>query len=183
MIFASDTEVIWNQLSTRLRFFVLRHVADEAAAEDILQDVFLSIHSHALSLRDEQKLQSWIYQITRNAIADYYRRRKPLVELSEALETPDNGDEDLEKQLIPCIRATVNHLPAKYRQVLLLTEFQGLTQQELANQLGLSLSGAKSRVQRAREQLKATLLECCQFDLDRHGTIIDYYPRCCNSEE
>ena len=48
----------------------------------------------------------------------------------------------------------------------------------LAERLGLSLSGAKSRVQRAREKLKQQLLECCHFELDRRGHIIDYQPRC-----
>ncbi len=64
------------------------------------------------------------------------------------------------------------------RQALILTEYQGLTQRELAERLGLSFSGAKSRVQRAREKLKQQLLECCHFELDRRNHILDYQPRC-----
>jgi RNA polymerase sigma-70 factor (ECF subfamily) len=70
-------------------------------------------------------------------------------------------------------------LPEHYRQALLLTEYQGLTQEQLAERLGISLSGAKSRVQRAREKLRDMLLRCCHFEFDRRGRIVDYYQRCC----
>jgi RNA polymerase sigma-70 factor (ECF subfamily) len=69
-------------------------------------------------------------------------------------------------------------LPEQDRQALILTEYQGLTQKELSERLGLSFSGAKSRVQRAREKLKQELLACCHFELDRRGHILNYQPRC-----
>jgi RNA polymerase sigma-70 factor, ECF subfamily len=72
----------------------------------------------------------------------------------------------------------VRGLPELDRQALVLTEYQGLTQKELAERLGLSFSWAKSRVQRAREKLRQQLLDCCHFELDRRGHIIDYQPRC-----
>jgi len=65
-----------------------------------------------------------------------------------------------------------------YREALILTEYQGLTQKELGEKLGISFSGAKSRVQRAREKLKTMLLDCCHFEIDRLGRVIDYQPRC-----
>jgi RNA polymerase sigma-70 factor (ECF subfamily) len=68
-------------------------------------------------------------------------------------------------------------LPAPYREALLLTEFDGLTQQQLAARVGISLSGAKSRVQRGREQLKQMLHECCSFEFDRRGKVIGCEPR------
>jgi RNA polymerase sigma-70 factor, ECF subfamily len=80
--------------------------------------------------------------------------------------------------LLPCVRATVLALPEQDRQALILTEYQGLTQKELGERLGLSFSGAKSRVQRAREKLKQELLACCHFELDRRRHILDYQPRC-----
>jgi RNA polymerase sigma-70 factor (ECF subfamily) len=55
----------------------------------------------------------------------------------------------------------VDRLPEPYRQALTLTAFEGLTQEQLAKRLGISLSGAKSRVQRGREQLKRMLLDFC----------------------
>ena len=68
-------------------------------------------------------------------------------------------------------------LPEPYRDALVLTELEGLTQKDLAKRLGISLSGAKSRVQRGREQLKTMLHECCTFEFDRRGMVIDCEPR------
>ena len=69
--------------------------------------------------------------------------------------------------------------------MLRLTKYQGLSQKELSERLSISFSGAKSRVQRARAKVKEQLLDCCQFQFDRAGRIIDYQSRraCCASEE
>jgi RNA polymerase sigma-70 factor (ECF subfamily) len=71
----------------------------------------------------------------------------------------------------------IDRLPDPYRQALTLTELEGRTQRELADALGLSLSGAKSRVQRGREQLKELILACCHVEVDRRGGVVDYEPR------
>jgi RNA polymerase sigma-70 factor (ECF subfamily) len=74
-------------------------------------------------------------------------------------------------------------LPEIYRQPLLLSEIGGMKQAEVAGQLGLSVSGAKSRIQRGRAMLKQSLLDCCHFEFDRRGSLIDYLPRqdCCEA--
>ena len=54
------TEKVWEEFNTRLKLFILKRVQDEPSAEDILQDVFLKIHTHINSLRESDKLQSWI---------------------------------------------------------------------------------------------------------------------------
>ncbi len=184
---AITTEKVWEDFHPGLKQFILKRVSDEQNAEDILQDVFLKIHTRIDTLRDEEKLQSWIYQIARNVIADYFREHKATVALSEALLLPEEPvvDDDVVKDLLPSVRTMVDSLPAEYRQALLLTEYEGLTQRELAERLGLSFSGAKSRVQRAREKLKAMLLDCCHFEFDRLGKVIDYQPKCacCTNQE
>jgi RNA polymerase sigma-70 factor (ECF subfamily) len=180
---AMTTEKVWEEFHPKLKQFVLRRIPDEQSSEDVLQDVFLKIHTHIDTLRDEEKLQSWIYQIARNAIADYYREHRATLALSEMpVPVGEAGDDDVIKELIPSIKVMVDSLPADYREALYLTEYQGLTQKELAERLGLSFSGAKSRVQRAREKLKKMLLDCCHFELDRRGHILDYQPRCHNCE-
>lgn len=178
-------ESIYNEFDARLRAFIRQRIADPDTAEDILQDVYIKIHSHIDSLRDTDKLQSWIYQITRNAIIDHYRRSRPGDELPDELALPEEEDADTASEFAPSVRSMLGCLQQKYREALLLTEYQGLTQQEMAARLGLSLSGAKSRVQRAREQLKNALLDCCHFEFDRLGKIISYHPRCeaCASDD
>jgi RNA polymerase sigma-70 factor (ECF subfamily) len=173
------TEALWHEMNIALKGFIAKRVPDESTTDDILQDVFMRIHARADTLKDTTKLESWVYQITRNAIVDYYRGQKKADDLPETLPAEDDHDEDdLARQLAPCVRGMIHDLPDKYRDALLLTEYEGLSQNDLAEHLGISFSGAKSRVQRAREQLKGVLLQCCHFELDRLGGIIDYAPNC-----
>jgi RNA polymerase sigma-70 factor (ECF subfamily) len=178
----ATTEQIWHGLHDRLLRTIRRHVADDPSAEDILQEVFLKIHLRIGTLRDEDRLESWVYQIVRNAITDYRRRQRPSAPLPEELAEPDEPNEDdtggVARQLVPFVRATVVGLPEPYREALLLTEYAGLTQQQLAERSGISISGAKSRVQRAREKVKGLLLACCHIELDRRGGILDEQPLC-----
>lgn len=180
------TENLWETFHTGLKHFILKRIPDEQSADDVLQETFLKIHTRIATLRDKDRLQSWMYQIARNAIADYYRAQKATVELPETLPVPDEPvfEDEVIKDLIPGVKAMVENLPAAYREALILTEYEGLSQRELAQRLGLSFSGAKSRVQRAREKLKTMLLDCCHFEFDRLGKIIDYQPNCacCNDD-
>jgi len=68
----------------------------------------------------------------------------------------------------------IENLPDKYKEAILLTELNQLTHKELGESLGISLSGAKSRVQRARKMLKEMLTSCCSLEFDVMGNIIDY---------
>jgi RNA polymerase sigma-70 factor, ECF subfamily len=176
-------ENVWAEFSDTLKRFILQRVGNEQAAEDILQDVFMKIHAGIAGLSDERRLQGWVYQITRNAIVDFYRKPQPAQDLREDLVAinGDDDDSDVERKLARSLRGMVEQLPEEYRQAMILTAFEGLTQKEVADRLGLSLSGAKSRVQRGREKLRDLLLDCCHLEFDRRGRVIDYHPRvdCC----
>ena len=156
--------------------FVLKRVRDEAAAEEIVQEVWLKAYARQATLKHVSKLRPWLYQITRNAIVDHYRAQKPSVtgpdeRLPHSAPAEDHrAAEDLARCLIPLL----DQLPAIYRQALQLTEFEGVTQRELASQLGLLLSGAKSRVQRGRQMLRDVLVTCCWVELDRRGGVVQY---------
>ena len=70
--------------------------------------------------------------------------------------------------------AEASVLEEHYRQALMMSEMEGLTQKEVAKKEGLSLSGAKSRVQRGREMVKEMLLDCCRFEFDHRGSVMDH---------
>lgn len=182
-----DMDKIWNEFNEKLKLFILKHVPDESVAEDILQDVFIKIHTNMKTLRDKTKLQSWVYQVTRNAIVDYYRNRKPATQVTDQMaESEDTTDEISQTEISDCIQALIDELPEGYREALYLTQYQGLTQKEMGERLGLSPSGAKSRVQRAREKLKEMLLCHCHHQLDELGIAFNYQPcceYCCTEEE
>lgn len=169
-------EQIWHEFSGQLGRFIRARVADPATAEDILQDVFVKIQSRLDRLRDATKLQGWIYLIARNAIIDHYRTRRETVAVPESLVAEPSPPSEEMEALKAAFRRMIDSLPEPYREALVLTEFEGLTQQELANRVGISLSGAKSRVQRGREQLKEMLAECCTFAFDRRGRVFDCTP-------
>ena len=185
MAVESQTQQIWAEFGGRLRAFVARRVDNEADVEDILQDVFLRIHARLDTLGDERKLTAWVYQIARNAIIDHYRGQRPMTDLPDSVAAPDPPPEDVVQELLPGLDSMLARLTAENREALLLTEVAGLTQQELANRLGLSLPGAKSRVQRARRRLKDAFIACCQIELDRRGGVAAYQPGCdaCRSTE
>ncbi len=174
----SRTQHIWAEFGGRLRVFIARRVNDEADVEDILQDVFLRIHARLDSLDDQRKFGGWVYQITRNAIVDHYRGRRPMSDLPDSLAAPESPPGDVADELLPGIGPMLLLLQPEDREALLLTEVERLTQQELANRLGLSLPGAKSRVQRARRRLKDAFVDCCRVEFDRRGGVAAYQPGC-----
>lgn len=170
-------EQIWNELAERLREFIRRRVSDAAGAEDILQDVFLKLARRADELPEPAKLQGWLFLVARNAIIDHYRTRKATVAVPETLTADaDVAPGELEA-LTTSFRRMIHSLPGPYREAVLLTEMEGLSQVELAKRLNISISGAKSRVQRGRQRLKEMLLECCEFEFDRRGRVFDCTPR------
>jgi RNA polymerase sigma-70 factor (ECF subfamily) len=170
-----STTEIWEEFSQALLDFIRKRVGDPADAEDILQDVFIKIHTRIDTLQDDGRLVSWLYQIARNTTIDYYRTRRPALDLPETLAVyPEPVESEPEAQLAAGLRDFLAVLPDPYRQAVVLTDLQGLKQADLADRLGLSLSGAKSRVQRGRQMLRDALLECCHFEFDRRGNLLDY---------
>lgn len=177
-----STAEIWEVFSQQLRLFISKRVADANDVEDILQDVFVKIHTNLDTLQEEDRLVPWLYHIARNAIIDHYRTRRPMEELAETMAV-DSEPAEAEPfaQIAASLKPMIGYLPERYRQALLLTEIEGLKQTELAEELGISISGAKSRVQRGRDMLREALLDCCHFDFDLRGRVMDYTPRpnCC----
>ena len=88
------SEKLWETFNIPLQQFIRRRVRDQHSAEDILQDVFLKIHLRIDTLHSQERIASWIYQITRNAIADYYRAQRPTAELAETLPVTDELVDD-----------------------------------------------------------------------------------------
>jgi RNA polymerase sigma-70 factor (ECF subfamily) len=136
-------ELLWDQYSQRLLAFIRRRVGDEIEAEDILQEVFVRVHRHLCCQTQWNKPDGWFYQIARNLIIDHYRRQREMVEIPEGLIAEPDSEEDSEAVLALSLKDMIDTLPEHYRQALILTEYQGLSQKQLAESLGISLSGAK----------------------------------------
>ena len=170
----------WTDLGDRVRGFVRRRVNDLHAADDIAQDVMLKVQAQMGTLAAEDKFPAWIVTVARNAVIDYYRARAGRDHADVADADPVAGSADADdaaaaaRELSPCVLRMVEQLPDPYREALKLADFEGLSQQEIADRAGVSLSGAKSRIQRARQQLREMLLDCCRVERDRRGNVIDF---------
>lgn len=173
-----------NELSDELRRYIRRHVGDDASAEDLAQEVLLRAHVHRDDLPTPEALRHWTFRVAANVVIDHHRRRDraPAVggESSAVARVADGGvDDDGRGQgraLASCAKRMVETLPERYRKAVELVELAGMTQQQAAPVLGLSVSGAKSRVQRGRAELRRRLLDCCRVELDARGGVIDYEP-------
>lgn len=124
----------------------------------------------------DDRLAAWMFQIARNTVIDYYRSRRSSgahVALENVEDVPSpTAEVEATTGLTACLRPMIQRLPEPYREALELTEYERLTQQAFAERLGISVSGAKSRVQRGREKLKAMLLDCCRIEQRTDGGIV-----------
>lgn len=172
------TDSVWTQLNADLRQFLRRRVADDHTADDLLQETFVRVHRNLPTLQETDRLAAWVYQIARNVIHDHYRKAATPLPLPD--DPPDESDcrqGCLRSGAADWLEEMVKQLPDGYREAVQLSELKGLSQQEVADRLGLSLSGAKSRIQRGRAMLKDVLERCCHFEFDRRGNVLDYEPR------
>ncbi len=170
---------IWDDFHKELKKFIYGKTQDIDITDDILQDVFTRIIS---SISEDQidtmwdNLRWYIYGITRNTISEYFKGTKiqiPYEEGSHYDEYESNDENSLSAIIAEsCLIAFIKNLPDTYKEALLLSEIQWLSQKELAFKLDISYSWAKSRVQRWKLQLKNLLLECCSYESDKYGNLL-----------
>lgn len=168
-------ELLWEQYHGPISGYVKQKTNRHPDAEDIVQTVFMKAYRHLPQLQDETKLRAWLFQIARNAIADHFRKEKPTDELPDHMPGPELlATEDYSEEAIAGMKGVFCYLPDKYREAVELSELKGVSQKELSERLGLSYSGAKSRVQRGRDMVRELMNSCCEIQTDRYGNIIDY---------
>lgn len=177
-----DTLNVWNTINDKLTNFVVGKVNDRDLAKDIVQDVFVKVFTKANTLRDNDKMVSWIYQIARNEVINHFRSTK-IKDLHKEIDMIDTPNEALTSEMSECLHPLINSLPDKYREALILADIERIPQKEIAERLNISYSGAKSRVQRGRDMLKQTLEQCCAITTDVYGDVLDYKQKKCNPME
>lgn len=156
--------------------YIFRMTGSRAEAEDLTQDTFIQAYRKIDSLKDNRKFQSWLFRIAQNIVYQKYRGYRPHVEsideeerpeLSDVqkLETPLKSPEErvLARELDGMISQVIAELPAKYREVFVLSALHRLSYQEISEIVGRSLAAVKSDIHRARvtvrDKIKAYLGE------------------------
>lgn len=177
------TEVtnIWTNFHKELKVFILNKTRNSADTDDILQEVFIKIIKNIEKVNQAENLRYYLYGIVRNAINDYFRNRIQVIDNREIQEKiTEEETQSLNTTIAECcIKPFINKLPDNYRDALLITEFQDISQKDLAVKLNISYSGAKSRVQRGKEKLKELILNCCSYQSDKYGNLIDTEDKNC----
>jgi RNA polymerase sigma-70 factor, ECF subfamily len=167
-----DVPKLWHDHKQSLRRFIRNRVRDDVAADDLLQDVLLKVYAFCQARSGVRNIRSWLFQIAQNAIIDYHRQQKRLsYDVPELPEIPEN---QAFKEASAYILPMIEFLPEQYATPLRLADIDGLKQDEVARRLGLSLSATKSRIQRARQLLKAEFITCCHVETDASGHIMAF---------
>jgi RNA polymerase sigma-70 factor (ECF subfamily) len=174
MVRETDFNGVYKEYHPKILRFISR-LTSEHEAEDITQEVFEKVNRGLAGFKGKSQLSTWIYRIATNAALD--RLRSPSFkcnteELTEASE--DNNvwtnhkkapvDQQLiRKEMSECVQEHIDKLPSDYKAVILLSEQEGLTNQEIADIFQVSLDNVKIRLHRARASLKKILDEACDF--------------------
>ena len=157
-----DVAAAWHELGARLRTFVVRRIGP-ADADDVVQSVMVKLLERRRDIGSDS-VRSWLFAVTRNAVVDYYRQRRPVVDIEEiadfAAADPDQGDQAI-RDLSDCLEPMLETLPGQDGAILRRVDLEGEAQTAIAASLGIPLSTVKSRVQRARAKLRAAFDACC----------------------
>ena len=157
-----------------LQSFLRRRIACRATADDLAQDTVLKALRSRATLRDEGRLEAWLYQTARRTLIDHVRRRRPIEETPvEDVMDPHEGGTDVAGIVARAASCYLGTLPERYREPVRLAG-EGMTLEQIARRLDLSLTAVKARVRRGRAQIRAAMEKCCRFEFDTHGRVVDY---------
>lgn len=177
------SEPAWEALTQELSGRFRRWGAQAELAEDLRQETLLRVQQGLPGLADSERLGPWVARIARNVWIDHLRARR----LEQGLPADDEAVpaalrsapaevEDVEAFVASWLPLMVAGLDEPHRTALQRVELEGWSQQRLARELGLSPSGARTRVQRARKALRAEVEACCQVHWEG-GDVVDWRPR------
>ncbi len=163
---------IWEESKLKLNAYLLAKFKNKELADNVSQEIVLKIHKSCCSGKEINNLNSWLFQIAHNAGVDYLKKDSSAEEIKEFVteENPKNAWLDL----IEILEPLVEFLPPEVSVPLKLADIEGKPQKEIAEELGLSLTATKSRIQRARKKLKEEILTCCELEFNNNGDLVDF---------
>lgn len=166
----------WSVHEAELRNYLRHRLGDAAEADDLLHDLFLKVWRQGEAFCAIANPRAWLFEVARNLIVD--RRRKahrhdPLPDQIASTEP----EEIAVDALADCLPRVLAELSAEDREAIVLCDLGDMTQARFAELKGLSLPGAKSRVQRARRHLRERMSQACQVRFDEAGRVCCFVPR------
>lgn len=172
----------WDAHERALRGWLLHQLHERALAEDLLQDVFLKAMRQGRRFCDLNNARAWLFEVARNTLADQLRRRREMVELPPDLTREEDVAPPVDS-LSQCLPRVLGELAPADRDAIERCDLEGMSQADYARLRGIGLPAAKSRLQRARQRLKARLASACQVRYDEAGRVCCFVPRAPQEEE
>ncbi|MDD2733582.1 MAG: sigma-70 family RNA polymerase sigma factor [Desulfuromonadaceae bacterium] len=179
-----DFSTIYQEYHPRIHRY-LTHLSGETEAVDLTQTVFLKVSRSLDGFRGDSSLSTWIYRIATNSALDHAssslaRQKESEQQLDDDAsldDFPDSGaqgadHEYIRREMTACIRGVVDQLPKNYRTVLLLSEFEEITNAEISAILGITLDTVKIRLHRARTALRNAMESHCSFYHDERSELM-----------
>ena len=166
--------------------YLLRMTQDLTVAEDLTQETFIRVNDGLSGFRGEASLATWVYRIATNVSLDHVRRRSTAQDtMTRSLDEVETDPEMLvddkaaspeqlaaRSEMSSCVQDLIEQLPPDYRAALVLHDFQGMTNGEIAEVLDVSLDTVKIRLHRARKKLRAALNSGCDFAHDERDVLV-----------
>lgn len=168
-------DAIWKLYNDSLYNLIANKTSNYQEAEDILQEVSLKLVAAIDNNSDIKNIKSWLFQVTKNTIADHYKG-KNRGEIKESIfQQLHSSDNEIEGCVCDIVGFVIkNYLPEKYAEPLYMSDIEKVPQKKIAEQMGLSISGMKSRIQRARIMLKEMVLECVEITYYQNNEVSNF---------
>jgi RNA polymerase sigma-70 factor (ECF subfamily) len=166
----------WQAHEGEVLDFLSRRLGDRTVAEDLLQDVFLKAMRQGEGFCELNSPRAWLFRVARNALTDHLRLSRPSDEIPDTLPAADAGDRDPIDELDACVARNLAYLPPADQAILEACDLDGQTVAAYAVQAGIGLAAAKSRLLRARQRLRESLIRRCQVRFDNSGNICCHVP-------
>ena len=166
----------WSAHEAELRRYLRHCLADRDEADDLLHDLFLKACRQGEAFCAVGQPRAWLFEVARNTFLDHLRRQRPTQPLPADLAAAEPAEAPVD-QLAQCLPRVLAELSPEDREALSLCDLGGMTQAAFAELKGLTLPGAKSRVQRARQRLREQMSAACQVKLDGAGQVCCFVPR------
>jgi RNA polymerase sigma-70 factor (ECF subfamily) len=161
------TTEIWERYANDVKRLIMSKVKDAQITDDLVQEVFIKVHTKLTTVEDERKVKSWLLSVSRNTVLDYFRKSDKEIPLEK--EETIVSDENYTHSEKDCLPGIIKNLPKKYRNPLLLSDIKGIKQAEIASQLNLPLATVKSQIQRGRKLIVQGYMDCCDYKLNDKG--------------
>ena len=168
-----NIETIWLDYKAALKRFLHAKVSNESDVDDLLQDILIKTHNNLSTVKDQNSVKSWLFQIANHTIIDFYRHKDKISNL-KAEDIYHLDENKVRDDLSDCILPFIKALPKEQATLLNAIDIENKSQKEYAQTLGISYSTLKSRVQKSRTMLKSVFDDCCHFEIDSKGNVFDY---------